>query len=109
MLEKTTSGLCGLIVASKTMTSLALLSCGLYPLSWPGWQRRWARRSKRAQREFVDRIGRAAQVYGPVRAEVARRYEEVHAEREAEKRALAGRRSSVGRSVCAHGMPPSAR
>jgi hypothetical protein len=60
-----------------------------YPLSWPGWQRRWARRSKRTQREFVERIGRAAQVYGPVRAEVARRYEEVHAEREAEKRALA--------------------
>jgi hypothetical protein len=61
----------------------------LYPLSWPGWQRRWARRSKQAQREFVDRIGRAARVYEPVRAEVARRYEEPHAEREAEKRALA--------------------
>ena len=60
-----------------------------YPLSWPGWQRRWARRSKRAQREFVDRIGRAAQVYGPVRAEVARRYEEADAERAAEERALA--------------------
>jgi hypothetical protein len=58
-------------------------------LPLPGWQRRWARRSKRAQRAFVDRIDRAAQVYRPVRAEVARRYEEVRAEREAEKRALA--------------------
>ena len=57
-----------------------------YPISWPGWQRRWAQRSKRAQYAFVDRVQRARQAYETVSAEAARRYEVVHGARKAEER-----------------------
>lgn len=55
----------------------------LEPFPWPGWRRRVAARSEKAQRAFLARAELAAEEYRPVREEIERRIEEACAERRA--------------------------
>ena len=55
----------------------------LKPFPWPGWRRRVANRSEKAQRAFLARAELAAEAYRPVREELDRRLEEGRAARRA--------------------------
>ncbi|WP_406110745.1 hypothetical protein [Kitasatospora purpeofusca] len=67
------------------------------PRRWPGWERRAAERSARAQHVLALEVGRAVEEYRPVRAEIALRVAEERAARraatEAEQRAARHRRT----------------